>query len=261
MQTEPVKWRDKIDTLEGQYLNLNQLKIYYQEIGEGSPLILLHGGGLTSSVWLAHRPLLAEHFRVCTLDLRGHGRTNNPLGTLSYQILADDLLGFIRELKIEKPFICGWSMGASVVLEFAMKFPDEARALVCCEGGPPLTDVEKREIIQEEEKLVNNPEIAEKMATLHSCISGEEYWLDLVRNLHGLMEIGYSEQEYSNVIVPTLILCGKDGQRPGVEAYVALARDIPQSELKIIPNTDHFYPTTNVEMFTKIIPDFFLRKK
>jgi pimeloyl-ACP methyl ester carboxylesterase len=137
----------KIDTLEGQYIKINGLETFYQQIGEGDALILLHGGGLTSSIWPPHQPILAEQFHVFTPDLWGHGRMNNPSGVFSYQMIADDLLAFIKALKLEKPFVCGWSMGEGVMLEFAMKFPDEVQALVCCGGGPPLSEAEIEELI------------------------------------------------------------------------------------------------------------------
>jgi pimeloyl-ACP methyl ester carboxylesterase len=174
-------------------------------------------------------------------------------------MMANDLLGFIKELKLEKPFICGWSMGASVALEFAMNFPDEAKALFCCGGSPPLSDAEIRELIQEEELLVQNPEIVERMETLHSHVYGADYWKDLVKQLHSLMREGYAKEPFCKVTVPTLILCSDGEERPGVAAYAALSRELVQSELIVIPQEDHFYPTTNVEMFTKIITEFFIR--
>ena len=124
------------DGQDGCYVKVNDLTVYYEESGVGMPLILLHGGGLTSELWRPHLSILSKRFHVFIPDCRGHGRTNNPIGTLSYRVLADDLVGFIIQLKLDRPFICGWSMGASTALEFVMRYPEVAKALICCEGVP-----------------------------------------------------------------------------------------------------------------------------
>jgi pimeloyl-ACP methyl ester carboxylesterase len=74
-----------------------------------------------------------------------------------------------------------------------------------------------------------------------------------------LLRLGYSEQAFNKIIVPTLVLCGDREERPGVEAYLALTRELPQGELKVVPNLDHDYPISNVDSFTNTITDFFLQ--
>jgi len=247
------------DGQDGCYVKVNDLTVYYEKSGVGIPLILLHGGGLTSQIWRPHRTFLSKNFQVFAPDCRGHGRTDNPLGTLSYRGLADDLIGFINELNLSKPLICGWSMGASISLEFGMLYPKEAKALICCGGGPALTELEIQEIIHDEEKLLLASKTEEVMRSKHSHVYGETYWKTLVKNLHQLLVEGYSEENYSQIFVPTLIMCGDHEERPGVEAYVGLFRKIPDSELAVIPNADHFSPTTSVELFTSLITEFLLR--
>lgn len=64
----------------GEYVSVRDLSVYYEASGDssGEPLVLLHGGTLSSQMWAAQVPFLALHFRVITPDNRGHGRTNNP---------------------------------------------------------------------------------------------------------------------------------------------------------------------------------------
>jgi len=75
--------------------------MFYREAGEGPALVLLHGGTRTSSDWLDELPALARHFHVLAPDSRGHGRTDNPHGTLSYSMMADDVASFILALGLE----------------------------------------------------------------------------------------------------------------------------------------------------------------
>lgn len=250
---------EKIGSSEGHYVEVNDLLIYYRETGDGIPAIFLHGGGHTSEIWMEHQAVFSKHLRVLTPDFRGHGRTTNPKNLLSYHLLADDLMGFIKELGLQKPFLCGWSMGAYTALELTMRYPDIPKALVCCGGGPPLKKTDIDRVIQEELVLLDNPEIAAFMEARHSHIYGKEYWKTLVRHLHELLRQGYSVESYSQIQIPTMIMCGDRDKNPGLEDYVALYRKLPLSELAVIPNSEHFTPTADFNLFAEIVIDFFSR--
>jgi pimeloyl-ACP methyl ester carboxylesterase len=90
-------------------IEINGVSLYVEEYGYGPPLVLVHGGMSTTSMWFAAGPLLAEHFRIYALDTRGHGRSTNPGGELSYPIVADDTFAAIDALGLERPFIGGYS--------------------------------------------------------------------------------------------------------------------------------------------------------
>jgi len=115
---------------QGRYILVNGLKMYFEECGSGKPLILLHGGTVTSSMWKIHIPFFAQHFRVFAPDSRGHGRTNNPTGEFSYRLMADDVAAFVQAMGLTKPFICGYSDGGQIALEIGMCYPNLAAALV-----------------------------------------------------------------------------------------------------------------------------------
>ena len=114
----------------GHYVSANGLRIYYEDHGQGEPLILVHGGTVSSQLWQAQIPTFAQHFRVLAPDSRGHGRTVNPSDTLSYRVLADDLAAFVHALGLPKPLVYGYSDGGQIALELGMRYPDLARVLV-----------------------------------------------------------------------------------------------------------------------------------
>ena len=115
---------------EGKYLTANGLDIYYRDHGQGRPLILLHGATDTHKLWDSYISGFSKSFRVITPDTRGHGRTLNPAGVLSYQVMADDLAGLIQALDLKKPFIFGYSDGGQAALDFGMRYPEIPGALV-----------------------------------------------------------------------------------------------------------------------------------
>jgi pimeloyl-ACP methyl ester carboxylesterase len=118
------------ETPHGHYIQANGLDIYYEEYGQGKPLLLIHAGTLTAQSWQPYLAAFAEHYRVITPDSRGHGRTANPLGTMSYRLFADDMAALVQALALQKPLICGYSDGGQVALEIGMHYPDLPQALL-----------------------------------------------------------------------------------------------------------------------------------
>jgi len=120
---------------KGNFVQLNDLNMYYEVRGQGAPLLLLHGGTLTSGSWAVYMPELSKHFQVITPDSRGHGKSKNPSDNLSFRLMADDTAALITHLGLEKPLVCGYSDGGQVCLELGMHYPGLAQAYVVGVGG------------------------------------------------------------------------------------------------------------------------------
>lgn len=106
------------------------------------PVILLHGGGLTSNMYLSlGQALVRENFQVWKMDTRGHGLSSNPSGAFSYDLLAQDVDEFIRAHQIKKPILIGYSDGGITALNFVVKFPKVARAIISIAAAPVPRDL------------------------------------------------------------------------------------------------------------------------
>lgn len=101
---------------------VNGTTIAYQEQGEGETVVLLHGFCGSSAYWEKVLPLLAEQYRVICPDLRGHGSTDAPMGAYTIEQMADDVVGLMEELGIEKYTLLGHSMGGYVALSLAQRY-------------------------------------------------------------------------------------------------------------------------------------------
>jgi pimeloyl-ACP methyl ester carboxylesterase len=95
--------------VSGRYVRANGLDIYYEEYGAGPPLVDIHAGTST----ILHRPAFGARFRVVAPNTRGHGRTANPSGAMSYGLLADDVAALIGALGLDRPPVHGYSIGWS----------------------------------------------------------------------------------------------------------------------------------------------------
>ena len=103
---------------QGQYANVNGLKMYYEIHGKGQPLILLHGGLGGVGMFEQILPTLTEKRQVIAVELQGHGHTADIDRPLSFELMADDIAALIKHLGSEKIDICGYSLGGGVALAY-----------------------------------------------------------------------------------------------------------------------------------------------
>ena len=111
-------------------IRLGDVDTWYDEHGAGAPLVLLHPGGADSRAWAANLPPLAERFHVYTPDRRGHGRTADVAGPITFDAMARDTIAFIEAVTGGPVDLVGCSDGASVGLLVAWLRPDLVKRLV-----------------------------------------------------------------------------------------------------------------------------------
>ncbi|AJS60131.1 alpha/beta fold hydrolase [Paenibacillus sp. IHBB 10380] len=96
--------------------------ICYVEQGQGEPIVLLHGYCGSSEYWEKVAPILSAKYRCIMPDLRGHGRSDAPMGAYTIEQMADDLLNLLDELNIPKVTLLGHSLGGYITLSFAQRY-------------------------------------------------------------------------------------------------------------------------------------------
>jgi pimeloyl-ACP methyl ester carboxylesterase len=144
------------------------MKLHFRELGEGQPLIILHGLFGFSDNWQTHAKKLADYYRVILVDLRNHG--HSPWSEeFSYDLMSEDLNELILENNLLNPIIIGHSMGGKVAMTFAQKHPKSLEKLIIVDMGikayPPhhqhilegihTLDLTKVTVRSEAEKLLN----------------------------------------------------------------------------------------------------------
>jgi pimeloyl-ACP methyl ester carboxylesterase len=257
----------------GSYVKVNGLNMYYEEYGSGEPLVLIHGGTMTSKRFEPHIPVFSEHFRVITPDLRGHGQTDNPGGEFSYRLLADDMAAFINALGLNRPLICGWSDGGQAALELGMHYPDLMECMVVGAAWFKFSEtylntvrsmgLEAPGVVNIEKIKQAMPHMIEFWRSLHSPTHGSDYWETLLTQISTMWmtPLGYTAEDFQKINIPTLILVGDRDQFVPVEEAAEMYRFIRDAELVIVPNSDHSLPTSRAELFTTIVLDFLLRHR
>lgn len=257
------------------YAEINDIRMYYEAQGEGEPLILLHGalGAVLPGVqsgWAALLPDLAARYRTFSLEHRGHGRTDNPAGRLSYAQIADDVARFIELLDLTRTHLAGFSDGGTVGLALGMTRPDLLRSLVCI-GANYCVDDQLRDAIELFDAATmerNHPEIAADLARRHDAYHYPGYWRELVRQVreNAENELDWAEDDLRRIPVPTLLITGEaDMFDVGLNQTFAMRRNIPDAELLILNHAgmdgmaNHRVQSTRANIVGPVVLDFFDR--
>jgi pimeloyl-ACP methyl ester carboxylesterase len=254
------------------YVKANGLNVYYEEHGQGEPLILLHGGTVSQVMWSQHIPLLQKHFHVVTPDLRGHGKTDNPYQQFSYRAMAEDIAAFIDVTGIRKPHVCGYSDGGQVALELAMHYPGHLRALVI---GGVFNRFTKSYYLAVGRLGFRGPGDVDTEVTVANSSGG---YIDWLRSVHApspnywktlfvqlsymwFTPLNYSRSDFRHVVAPTLIMSGDGDVFAQVEEAVKMFRLIRGSELFIAPGCDHGFPLSRPGLFCEVLTEFLQRRR
>lgn len=108
-------------------LDVEGVNLFYQVKGEGIPIMFIHPPLLTSVNFIYQLEGLSKNFKVIIFDIRGHGRSGYSAQAITYPLIVQDIAALLDHLGIKKAFICGYSTGGSIVLEFLLT--QESRAL------------------------------------------------------------------------------------------------------------------------------------
>ncbi|MBF0543161.1 MAG: alpha/beta hydrolase [Candidatus Riflebacteria bacterium] len=263
---------------EDQFIKANGLQIHYVESGKGAPLILLHGGGLSLKSWSTFAPEAARHFRTIAIDSRGHGQTDNPTGKFNYDLMVEDVVAFIKVMRLEKPILCGFSDGGIIALTLAKKYPQIPSALIIGAAAPvnedhshyfsglkyffltdsrgTLTDADLNRIVAE------SPEMVDRYRNLHNRSGDPEYWRTLLKNVWPMWTspLAYKKEDLVEVKMPVLVFLGDRDQFFTVEEGTKLFRMLSNAEIAIVPGASHSFFREKSNLFNNLAQDFLLRQ-
>ncbi len=175
------------------------IELYYEEIGEGVPFIMLHGNGENGKYFEYQIEYFSKTYRVIAVDTRGHGKS--PRGTASFTIeqFADDLNCFFERHSIEKAIILGFSDGANIAMRFAIKYSSKVIALVLNGGNLNASGVKRTTQIP----IEIGYKVASKFAKKSPDAKKNAEMLGLMVN-----EPNIGREELSVITVPTLVIAG-----------------------------------------------------
>jgi pimeloyl-ACP methyl ester carboxylesterase len=242
----------------GQYIDIGAVKTWYDEQGEGDPLVLLHGGLVPNESWGMQMPEFSAHFKVLAPERRGHGRTPDVDGPLNYDDMAADTIGFLEKVVGSAANLVGWSDGGIVGLLVAIERPDLVRKLVVIGANYDLAGLPA----ELQEGLGHVTADSEDMAmprALHVAVApgGLESWNTLYEKFQVMAhsQPHITLEELGRITAPTLVVSGDD-DLPTLEHTTTLYRAIPNSQLAVVPGASHAVAMEKPDLVNRIVLDF-----
>jgi 3-oxoadipate enol-lactonase len=208
---------------------LKPVDLFFEETGQGTPLVLVHGFPLDHTTWQPLLPYLSGCARVIMPDLRGFGKSPVTNGTYTMRLLAEDILRLLDRLKLEKAVITGHSMGGYVALAFAHAYPQRLAGLGLvasqAEADAPERRHSRLNIAEEVEhkgvrvvadgmpvKLTLNPTLATQ---LHELIHATATAEGVAGCMRGMAERPDATEWLGEIAAPSVVIAGaQDGIIP-----------------------------------------------
>ncbi len=232
----------------GNTITLNGVKHYYEAYGEGKPLLLIHGNTTGIKGFEAQIKFFSPKFRVYAIENRGRGKSDLGNDSLTYDLMASDLSQFLDKLNLDSVSIIGKSDGAVEALIMGFKFPKRIHKIVSFAAnlwpdstalyGPTVRNIH-------EERVLAEKMIAEKDTSKN--------W-KLQRQLYRLMEFHphISGADLKKIKAPVLVITG-DRDVIVEEHSLFIYRNIPKSNLAVLPMETHHIPRKNPALFNETV--------
>jgi pimeloyl-ACP methyl ester carboxylesterase len=247
----------------------NDEKIYYEDIGSGTPFLFLHPPGMGRKVFYEQKAL-AKHFRLILPDLVGHGdSTYNGQTEISIHQYSRDIVNLLEQLDIQKAIIFGYSAGGSIAQQVCIESPSRVQALIMS-GGYPAVDnfvfknqhklgiftVKKHKRFLSDVLAFSHTRdkrfrkiLAEHMYKSHADVWRKFYFESLRFNC---------KEQIKGLKVPTLLMYGSKADQ--INTHIKFyKKNLPIHEIHIIKGENHQLPTRVPDTVNKIVTAYLLK--
>ncbi|GCE29561.1 alpha/beta hydrolase [Dictyobacter alpinus] len=254
----------------GKHAPINGINLYYEIHGTGTPFIMLHGGMGSFTMLNAISSDLIENYQIIGVDLYGHGRTPLTDRPIRIEDMADDIAGLIEYLGFPKADMLGYSLGADVAIQTAIRHRERVNKLVVIstafkrsawypEIQQGMSSMAPEQFIgtpmyEEYQKVAPRPEdFARFVASMTQALSQDYDWTDLI----------------PTITAPTLIIAGDSDSFPpshAAEFFRLLGggqkdagwngENLIPSQLAILPHATHYNIVFQPALLLPIITSF-----
>jgi len=240
----------------GEWVDANGVHTYFDVVGDGGdPIVFLHGGIVSGSDYPALRDRLAQRRTVILPDRRGHGRTDEVDGPMSYDLMARDTIAFMEAIGLPRAHVVGHSDGAIIALLVAIARPDLVERLVPMSGNTRFDAIDPQALAE----LRNATD--EQFAAFSEQYASGEYWPQRSVAFFGKMrrmfltEPDIPASDLGRITAPALIMAAD-------RDFVTLAdletqfRSIPNAQLAILPGVGHEFPVEVPDLTADLVERF-----
>ncbi len=256
-------------------IQIRGFEMGYDEVGSGTPVVLLHGFPFNRSMWSEQIEALMPRHRILAPDLRGHGETEATAAPASMEEMAMDVAALMEKLNISRAAVCGFSMGGYVALAMYRMFPLRARALILADTRPgadtkeaqATRETQAQQAMEEgmagladamlpkllsPKTVARNPAVVARVREMILKTTPE----GAAAALRGMAQRRDQTSFLSRVVSPALIAVGReDAITPLAEAEL-MHKEIGGSRLEIIDDAGHVSNLEQPERFNQALTKF-----
>lgn len=251
------------------------MKLNFKKIGEGDPIVILHGLFGSLDNWMSIAKELSSNFEVFLVDERNHGQSPHA-DEFNYELMAEDLYEFIEEHKITNPIIMGHSMGGKTAMQFAMNYPDLLSKLIVVDIAPKGYPVHHRQIIDgllllNFEVIKTRQEADTELSKYIQDLSVRQfllknlYWIEQGKlawrfNLSVINDnidmVGLELNNVKEFIKPTMFLRGQFSNYILDTDFNHIKSIFPRAEIITVSNSGHWIHAENPTEFLRFVKSF-----
>ena len=230
------------------------VKIHYAIYGQGSPVVFLHGGLANTNYWGNQVPAVAAHHTVILVDSRGHGRSTRDARPYGYDLMADDVVALLDHLGIPKADVVGWSDGAILGLDLALRHKDHVGKVFAFAANTLPSGVK--------DGVEKNPTFAayiERAGHEYAELSATPKEYDAFVEQIGKMwaeQPNWTGAQLEMIDAPVLVVDGDHDEAIKREHTEYIAATVPHAGLLILPNVSHFAFLQDPQLFNDAILHF-----
>ena len=239
-------------------------QLYWESTGEGAPVLLVMGLGLSGGAWWRTVPVLARRLRVITFDHRGVGRSRAFSAVYTTEAMADDAVSVLDAAGIERAHVYGISLGGMVAQQLALRHPERVRSLVLgatSPGGPRSVrpDDEVVDFVRRRLRMRSDDAARASVAFNYGPRCRREHPERIEEDIAQRLQSPFSDRAYREqlfaaglhncygrlprIAAPTLVVHGRHDRMVPVGNGELLAERIPGARLRILDDSGHLYPT------------------
>lgn len=249
-------------------------RIYWDEQGEGDPILLIMGLGYPSCMWHRSRPVLTERFRTIAFDNRGIGNSDVPPGPYPIVLMASDAAAVLDAANVESAHVFGVSMGGMIAQEFALQYPKRVRSLIlgCTAAGGPTSVRAEQDAIQmlmSRDKMSPEQALQAPVPFIYDSATPRERidedlalrrpWLPRPEGYAAQLQGILAWQGYNRlpaIPAPTLVIHGESDRLVPPANGKLIAERIPGAKLVMIPHASHLFLTDQTDTAHRIMLQF-----
>jgi pimeloyl-ACP methyl ester carboxylesterase len=222
--------------------------------GGGNPVLLIHGGTSNAETWGNQVPVLARNHEVILGESRGHGRSTRSNKPYSYQLMADDYIGLLDYLKVDKVALVGWSDGGIIGLDIAMRYPERLSKLWAYGANTIVAGL--KEGFDKDPVFSKAIELQGKQyQRLSPTPNGFDDFVAAISQMWNTQP-DYKPEQLAAIKTPTMIVDGEYDEGIKREHTEEIAHQIPGAKLLILPGVSHFGHWQNPVLYNKELTAF-----